>query len=171
MVCVTIIQKYGRVYKNLTTTSSKAQLGGCLFQRDYGGTLTPIPHSLQCNPVLTCAVEEVFAIITSFPQVKHPSLCSPTLIRKLYLYVRQPIYYAIKLGAGSFPRRSFPIGISPLGLFPAGHFPARSFPRRFFLLSFSITSFCPPVFFPLIFFSKQGNQPNQVSPSQTKLKP
>ena len=61
--------------------------------------------------------------------------------------------------------RSFPAGLFPAGLFPAnfsrlGLFPARSSPLLFFHTGM----------FPAIFF-KQGNQQNQIKPSQTELKP
>ena len=60
--------------------------------------------------------------------------------------------------------RSFPAGLFPAGLFPAnfsqlGVFPARSSPLLF----------SPAGMFPAIFF-KQGNQQNQMKPSQTELK-
>ena len=75
------------------------------------------------------------------------------------------------MGLGLFSAGLFLAVFSPLGLFSASLFPARSFPRCVFS-PLGLISYC---FFPasvfLVIFSKQGNQPDQIKPSKTKLKP
>ena len=63
-------------------------------------------------------------------------------------------------GARSFPSRFFHCRSFPIRFFPARFFPHRFFPGSSF----------PFLCFPSHFF-KQGTQPSQINPCQTKLRP
>ena len=71
---------------------------------------------------------------------------------------------------GLFPTGLFPLDFSPLCPFSTSCFIRQVFSQPVFLRQVSPPFFSPSGIFPVIFI-KQGNQPNQIKPSQTKRKP